>query len=104
MTKASWSGWSVYTLRLPVPHEQHLDWLEKHGQQLKFPLPDPLPPIPGKVYVRYSKTANYQTQMYMAVYVDLDPTILSHSTFTRNWVWFSVPKLLVLPYTNAPLF
>lgn len=102
---------TTYTLHLPVldalSEATTLDWLLNYGQQLEPPLPNHLPPLPGKVYVRWAKP--YPTQIHPSAFIELGlpnhpvtPHLSAHSTI--NWVWFSVPKLLVLPYTDAPLF
>ena len=92
------------TYPLNIPNDEVWEWLRKHGRMLIPPVSDLLPDKPGMAYVRHS--APYDHQIALAAFVVLKPPILSEFTKGQSfsWMWFEVPKLLVLPFTDAPLF
>lgn len=92
----------MYPLRMPLPVA--LSWLEKYGQALPHPLPKWLHKKSGKVYVRYADHVPRGTIGPVAWVVVAKLNLTEFNTVFPGWIWFEVPTLLVVPFTDAPLF
>lgn len=101
----------IYTSARPLDVPNPEKWLAKHGVHLEKP-PSRLPQNRELVLVRYLKDESVYkfightpNNKQCDAWVSLEQKDIDvFSTLEEHWTWYEVPKLLVVPFTDAPLF